>query len=182
MKLERPKSQNLGNFFLDLCFIWQSHIFQFLGCALPIGFWQLLMNPKDTNLDPPYSTGASTELYLSILRKNHMAASILLPGPTLPKLSTNIDRQTDLFSKITCHFPGRFLPIFLPKFCWLFFGHSLFSYSKRRHLSTSRVILWPLSYHPIPSLSYDDIIRYRIDMPIDVGGKWRPHGGPILGS
>ena len=28
-----------------------------------------------------------------------MAASILLPGPTLPKLSTNIDRQIDLFSK-----------------------------------------------------------------------------------
>ena len=63
-----------------------------------------------------------------------------------------------------------------------FFGHSLLSYSKRRHLSTSRVILWPLSYHPFHSLSYDDIIRYRIGMPIDVGGKWRPHGGPILGS
>ena len=52
-----------------------------------------------------------------------------------------------------------------------FFGHSLLSYSKRRHLSTSRVILWPLSYHPFHSLSYDDIIRHRIGMPIDVGGK-----------
>ena len=34
------------SFFPDLCFIWQSHRFQFLGCALPIGFWQLLMNPR----------------------------------------------------------------------------------------------------------------------------------------
>ena len=46
-------------------------------------------------------------------RHCHLAASILLPGPTLPKLSTNIDRQIDLFSKITCHFPGLF---FLQKF------------------------------------------------------------------
>ena len=36
----------LSTFLPDLCFIWQSHRFQFLGCALPIGFWQLLMNPK----------------------------------------------------------------------------------------------------------------------------------------
>ena len=34
----------LSTFLPDLCFIWQSHRFQFLGCALPIGFWQLLMN------------------------------------------------------------------------------------------------------------------------------------------
>ena len=50
-----------------------------------------------------------------------MAASILLPGPTLPKLSTNIDRHTDLFSKITCHFPGRFLAIFPPEILLTFF-------------------------------------------------------------
>ena len=35
----------LSTFLPDLCFIWQSHRFQFLGCALPIGFWQLLMDP-----------------------------------------------------------------------------------------------------------------------------------------
>ena len=44
-----------------------------------------------------------------------MAASILLPGPTLPKLSTNTTWQMALFSKITCHFPGLF---FLQKFYW----------------------------------------------------------------
>ena len=27
-------------------FIWKSHSFQFSGCGLPIGFWQLLMNPR----------------------------------------------------------------------------------------------------------------------------------------
>ena len=85
-----------------------------------------------------------------------MAASILLPGPTLPKLSTNIDRHIDLFSKITCHFPGRFLAIFPPEILLTFFGHSLLSYSKRRHLSTSRVIPRPLSYHPYHMMtSYD---------------------------
>ena len=37
-----------------------------------------------------------------------------------------------------------------------FFGHSLLSYSKRRHLSTSRVIPRPLSYHPYHMMtSYD---------------------------
>ena len=37
-----------------------------------------------------------------------------------------------------------------------FFGHSLLSYGKRGHLSTSRVILWPLSYHPYHMMtSYD---------------------------
>ena len=46
---------------------------------------------------------------------SNMAASILLPGPTLPKLSTNIDRQIDLFSKITCHFPGLFFGDFSSK-------------------------------------------------------------------
>ena len=50
-----------------------------------------------------------------------MAASILLPGPTLPKLSTNIDRHIDLLSKITCHFPGLFLAIFPPKLLLTFF-------------------------------------------------------------
>ena len=34
----------LSTFLPDLCFIWQSHRCQFFGCALPIGFWQLLMN------------------------------------------------------------------------------------------------------------------------------------------
>ena len=29
--------RTLSTFFQDLCFIWQSHRFQFLGCALPIG-------------------------------------------------------------------------------------------------------------------------------------------------
>ena len=46
-----------------------------------------------------------------------VAASILLPGPTLPKLSTNTTWQMALFSKITCHFPGLF---FLQKFYRLF--------------------------------------------------------------
>ena len=34
----------LSTFLPDLCFIWQSHRFQFLVFALPIGIWQLLMN------------------------------------------------------------------------------------------------------------------------------------------
>ena len=32
-----PKHRTLSTFLPDLCFIWQSHRFQFLGCALPIG-------------------------------------------------------------------------------------------------------------------------------------------------
>ena len=49
-----------------------------------------------------------------------MAASILLPGPTLPKLSTNIDRHIDLFSKKHVIFQGDFWRFFLPKFYRLF--------------------------------------------------------------
>ena len=41
----------LTTFLPDLCFIWQSHRFQFLGCALPIGFWQLLTNLKNGVLE-----------------------------------------------------------------------------------------------------------------------------------
>ena len=41
----------LSTFFHNLCFIWQSHRFQFLGCALPIGFWQLLMNLQNGTLE-----------------------------------------------------------------------------------------------------------------------------------
>ena len=36
--------RTLSTFLPDLCFIWQSHRFQFLGCALSIGFWQLRVN------------------------------------------------------------------------------------------------------------------------------------------
>ena len=58
-------------------------------------------------------------------------------------LSTNIDRQIDTFSKITCHFPGLF---FLQKVLPTFFGHSLLSC----------VIPRPLSYHPYHMMtSYD---------------------------
>ena len=39
-----PKSK-FWSFFPDLCFIWQSHRFQFLVCALHIGIWHLLMDP-----------------------------------------------------------------------------------------------------------------------------------------
>ena len=34
----KTQKSKLGSFFPDLCFIWQSHRFQFLGCALPIGW------------------------------------------------------------------------------------------------------------------------------------------------
>ena len=34
----------LSTFLPDLCFIWQSHRFQFLVFALPIGIWHLLMD------------------------------------------------------------------------------------------------------------------------------------------
>ena len=71
-KFKKPKSKNFEQFCPTLRFIWKSHSFQFLVYALPIGLWQVLINPKNTNLDQPYSTGASTELYLSILRKNHI--------------------------------------------------------------------------------------------------------------
>ena len=46
--------------------------------------------------------------------------------------------------------------IFPPKVLPTFMGHSLLSYSKRTHLSTSRVIPRPLSYHPYHMMtSYD---------------------------
>ena len=71
-KMKSKKSKFWTYIFPTLHFIWFLLIFQFFAYALPIGIWQVLMNPKNTNLDQPYSTGASTELYLSILRKNHI--------------------------------------------------------------------------------------------------------------
>ena len=104
-----------------------------------------------------------------------MAASILLPGPTLPILSTNIDRQMDLFSKITCHFPELFLARFLPKLLLTFFGHSLLSYSKRRHLSTSRVIPRPLSYHSYHMMTSYDTASICQSMLVENASAWRSY-------
>ena len=42
--LWNKKKTKFWSFFPDLCIIWQSHRFQFLGCALPIGIWHLLMD------------------------------------------------------------------------------------------------------------------------------------------
>ena len=49
-----------------LHFIWKSHSFQFLVDALPIGFWHVLMNPKNCQLGSKFW---SPRKLLSIAKK-----------------------------------------------------------------------------------------------------------------
>ena len=82
-----------------------------------------------------------------------MAASILCGGQDVDILVHQHRSANGYFFQNNMSFSRAIFP---PKVLPTFFGHSLLSYSKRRHLSTTRVIPRPLSYHPYHMMtSYD---------------------------
>ena len=82
-----------------------------------------------------------------------MAASILFGGQDVDILVHQHRSANGYFFQNNMSFSRAIFP---PKVLPTFFGHSLLSYSKRRHLSTSRVIPRPLSYHPFHMMTSCD--------------------------